>query len=161
MRCKPIQFVFTVALAWWALSPHAWASSAGAGLPMEAPLDALKNSLTGPIARDVGLGAIVGALAMLIFEGQHMSGFVRGCCFLAMGVGALCNAQPLMNGLGIPGATVLATERGDEVLQQWLVAFGTAGVVLFFACCLGSMAYAVFVTKRDRIKARRGESGRN
>jgi type IV secretion system protein TrbC len=161
MRCKPIQFAFTVALAWWALSPHALASTAGGGLPMESPLDTLKNSFTGPIARDVGLVAIVAALGMLIFEGQHMSMFVRSCCFLAMGIGALCNSQLLMNGLGIPGATVLATERGDGPIQGWLAAVGISGLVAFLAWCLGVMAYAVFVTKRDRAKARRGEPGRN
>jgi type IV secretory pathway VirB2 component (pilin) len=161
MRCKPIQFVVTVALALYALSPHAWASTAGAGLPMEGPLDALKNSLTGPIARDVGLGAIVGALGMLIFEGQHMSGFVRGCCFLAMGVGALCNAQPLMNGLGIPGATVLATSGGDELLVQLLGTYGPFAAALLLMGCLGVMAYAVFSGKREGTKPRQETPGRN
>jgi type IV secretion system protein TrbC len=161
MRCKPIQFVFTVALAWWALSPHAWASTAGAGLPMESPLDALKNSFTGPIARDVGLVAIVGALGMLIFEGQHMTGFVRGCCFLAMGIGALCNAQPLMNGLGVPGATVLATSPGDGPLPQWLGAYGPFAAAVLLVGCLGVMTYAFLGSKRSGAAARNDSPDRN
>ena len=128
---------------------------------MEGPLDTLKNSLTGPIARDVGLVAIVAALGMLIFEGQHMTLFVRSCCFLAMGIGALCNAQPLMNGLGIPGATVLATERGDGLLPQWLGACGPFVAAVLLVGCLGVMAYAVLGSKRSGATARRGEPGRN
>src|SRR5689334_2321761 len=80
MRNKQTQFIIALALALFALSGHAWATTAGAGLPMEGPLDTLKNSLTGPIARDVGLVAIFAALGLLIFEGQHMTMFVRSCC---------------------------------------------------------------------------------
>ena len=148
-----------VALALLALSPHAWATSTGGGLPMESPLDALKNSLTGPVARDVGLVAIFAALALLIFEGQHMTAFVRGCCFLAMGVGALCNAEPLMNGLGVKGATI-ATERGGELLQQ-LLAYGPFAAALFFFGGLAAIGYAVLGSKRDGTKTRHDSPGRN
>lgn len=158
---KRLQTVFFIGLALVALSPHAWATTAGGGLPMEGPLDTLKNSLTGPIARDVGLVAIVAALGMLIFEGQHMTMFVRSCCFLAMGIGALCNAQPLMNGLGIPGATVLATERGDELLQQLLGAYGPFAAAVLLVGCLGAMAYAALAGRRHGAKARHDSPGRN
>ena len=161
MRNKQVQFILTFALALFALSGHAWATTAGAGLPMEGPLDALKNSLTGPIARDVGLVAIVAALGMLIFEGQHMTMFVRSCCFLAMGIGALCNAQPLMNGLGVPGATVLATSGGDGLLVQWLGAYGPFAAAALLVGCLGVMAYAVFSGKRSGAKARHDSPGRD
>ena len=127
---------------------------------MESPLDALKNSLTGPVARDVGLVAIVAALGMLIFEGQHMTMFVRSCCFLAMGIGALCNAQPLMSGLGISGATI-APAPGDELFGQLLAAYGTFAAALWLLGPLAAIAYAFFRGERPGAKAQHDSPGRN
>jgi type IV secretory pathway VirB2 component (pilin) len=160
MRSKPTQFLFLFALALYALSPHAWASTAGGGLPMEGPLDALKNSLTGPVARDVGLVAIVAALGMLIFEGQHMTMFVRSCCFLAMGIGALCNAQPLMSGLGIAGATIAAVP-GGEMIREMIVPYGLFVGTLLILGCLGVVALTAPKGNRQDAKARHDSTGRN
>jgi type IV secretion system protein TrbC len=53
-----------------ALAPVALASSAG--MPWESPLQRLVQSLTGPVAKAIGIAAIViAALGMAISEGGH------------------------------------------------------------------------------------------
>ena len=61
-----------VASAWVfvVLAPAAFASSAG--MPWESPLQRLVQSLTGPVAKAIGIAAIViAALGMAISEGGH------------------------------------------------------------------------------------------
>ncbi len=60
-----------------ALAPAAFASSAG--MPWESPLQRLVQSLTGPVAKAIGIAAIViTALGMAMSEGGHsMKTFIK------------------------------------------------------------------------------------
>ena len=64
--------LLAAAFAAWcvAVAPAVFASSAG--MPWESPLQRLVQSLTGPVAKAIGIAAIViAALGMAISEGGH------------------------------------------------------------------------------------------
>lgn len=67
----------TVALAVVATAPVVFAASAG--MPWESPLQRLVQSLTGPVAKAIGIAAIViAALGMAISEGgQTLKTFLK------------------------------------------------------------------------------------
>jgi hypothetical protein len=122
MRSKPIQLLLILTLALWALSSHAWASTAGAGLPMEGPLDKLKQSFSGPIAWDIGLCAAVGGFALVCFAGHQFIEFFRSGTNIALCLGAITGVTALAAGLGINGAEVtkgLAVQAKHELTQSY------------------------------------------
>lgn len=85
---------------------HAFASEGtGGGLPFEAPLVNLKNSLTGPVAFTVSIIGIVVAGAVLIFGGD-LNGFVRTLVFLVLVIAIIVGANTLMSGLFNKGAEI-------------------------------------------------------
>lgn len=95
-----------VTLVWWALSPHAWATSAGQGLPMEAPIQKLQQSLCGPIAFGISLCAAMAAFGAIIFLGHMFGDFVRTCLYIALYISILAAAPGFATALGINGAVV-------------------------------------------------------
>jgi type IV secretion system protein TrbC len=72
---RPIAIAFAVAVL--SVADRAFASSAG--MPWESPLQQLVQSLTGPVAKAIGIASIViAALGMTISEGGHaMKTFLR------------------------------------------------------------------------------------
>lgn len=67
---KHLAFATVVTVWLIAVAPAAFASSAG--MPWESPLQQLVKSLTGPVAKMIGIAAIViAALGMAISEGGH------------------------------------------------------------------------------------------
>jgi type IV secretory pathway VirB2 component (pilin) len=52
----------------------AHAATGGGGLPWEAPLTTLSNSITGPVAYGASIIGIVGAGGILIFAGGQING---------------------------------------------------------------------------------------
>ena len=92
---------FTFAFASYA---HA-SAAAGGGLPYEAWLTKLQESLTGPVAFSVSLIGIVGAGGVLIFGGE-LNAFLRTLVFIVLVMALLVGANTMMSGLFGTGAVV-------------------------------------------------------
>ena len=92
---------FTLAFASQA---HA-SAAAGGGLPYEAWLTKLQESLTGPVAFSVSLIGIVGAGGVLIFGGE-LTAFLRTLVFIVLVMALLVGANTMMSGLFGTGAVV-------------------------------------------------------
>ena len=85
----------------------AWAGAAGGGLPWEAPLQMVANSLTGPVALAVSLIALMVAGGTLVFGGE-LSEFARRSCDAVLAIAFLVLGAGFMSLLfGVAGATVL------------------------------------------------------
>lgn len=85
----------------------AHAAGGGGALPWDPPLMMLRQDLTGNVAFSVGLIAMFGAGAALLFAREEMTGFVRTMVFLVLLVAFLVNVQNAAAALGIAGASVL------------------------------------------------------
>ncbi len=89
-----------------ALHPDAaQASSAGGGLPWDAPLTTLKNDLTGPVAFTISLLAMVACGAALVFGGE-INEFVRRIIMLVLVAALITGVVNVASALGITGAIV-------------------------------------------------------
>ena len=108
MRNRPIQPLFLVAAGLLALGPHAWANTAGAGLPMEAPLQKLEQSFTGPIPYYGGIIGVVVTIIIMAFHGHTMGDFGKGVVITVMVVAFACAVPGALGTLGITGATIEA-----------------------------------------------------
>lgn len=84
------------------LSSNAWASTAGAGLPWEGPLQTFANSLQGPVATSISIIALIGAAAsMMFFEvGRGMRWFLTA----VIGFSIASSAFGLMGMFGLTSA---------------------------------------------------------
>jgi type IV secretion system protein VirB2 len=84
----------------------AWAGAAGGGLPWEAPLQRVADSLTGPVALAVSLIALMVAGGTLVFGGE-LSEFARRSCVAVLAIAFLVLGAGFMTQLfGVAGATV-------------------------------------------------------
>jgi type IV secretion system protein TrbC len=81
------------------------AGGGGGGLPWEAPLTTIANSMTGPVAFSLSLIGIVVAGAMLVFGGE-INEFARRAAYLTLAIGVLIAATNLLNTLFAAGALV-------------------------------------------------------
>jgi type IV secretion system protein VirB2 len=81
------------------------AAGGGSGLPWEAPLTSIANSMTGPVAFSLSLIGIVVAGGMLVFGGE-INEFARRAAYLALAIGVLIAATNLLNTLFAAGAVV-------------------------------------------------------
>ena len=145
-----------VTLAWWALSPHAWATSAGQGLPLEAPIQKLQQSLCGPIAFGISLCSAIAAFGAIIFLGHMLGEFVRTCLYIALCISILAAAPGFATALGISGATVVAAPvDGHELFKRGCLVTGMLCLV-----SLASLIYACWRTARSRSKLQRDVQGR-
>jgi type IV secretory pathway VirB2 component (pilin) len=106
-------------LAFVAFSPHAWASTAGAGLPMEAPIQKLQQSLCGPIAFDIALCAAMAAFGAIIFLGHMFGDFVRTCLYIALCISTLAAAPGFASALGINDA--VCGKGGADGFVGWVM----------------------------------------
>jgi type IV secretion system protein TrbC len=77
-------------------SEQAHASTHGGGLPYEAWLKKLQDSMTGPVARGLSLIGIVVAGGMLIFGGE-LNAFARTAIFIVLVMALLVGANSFMN----------------------------------------------------------------
>lgn len=91
------------------LAPElAWAGSAQ-GLPYEAPLERLVNSLTGPVAMGISLIGVVVSGAMLVWGGE-LGDFAKTILRLVLAVAIIMGASGLVrNFMGANGALISAT----------------------------------------------------
>jgi type IV secretory pathway VirB2 component (pilin) len=113
MRSKPIQLLLTIALALFALSGHAWASTGGAGLPWESPLTTLANSFTGPVPYAISLIGIVSVGGVVIFGGE-LGYFVRGLLVLVLVISMIVAAKNFLSGLGFNSGAEIGTAVKTE-----------------------------------------------
>ena len=87
-----LQILIIVAFT-FAFTSYAHASaSAGGGLPYEAWLTKLQQSMTGPVAFSVSLIGIVGAGGVLIFGGE-LNAFLRTLVFIVLVMALLVGCQ--------------------------------------------------------------------
>jgi type IV secretory pathway VirB2 component (pilin) len=86
--------------------PDAHASAGGGGgLPYEGWLGKVTDSITGPVAYAISLGALVAAGAALIFGGD-MNGFMKALLFITLVLSMIVAAKNFLSGLTGTGATV-------------------------------------------------------
>lgn len=83
----------------------AFASTTGAGLPWESPLDTIKASITGPVAFVISLLAIIGAGAGLVFGGE-ISGFLKTLIYIVLVIALIIGATNLMSMFSSSGAII-------------------------------------------------------
>jgi type IV secretion system protein TrbC len=70
--------------------------SAFAAMPWEGPLEKIKTSLTGPVAKAIGVIAMAIAGAMLAFGGE-LSEFAKRICTIVLALAVLLLAQNFIN----------------------------------------------------------------
>src|ERR1700736_760566 len=88
----------------------AHAATGGGGLPWEAPLTTLSNSITGPVAYGVSIIGIVGAGGILIFAGGQVNEFLRAVLFCVLVIAFIIAAKNTMSAFGFAA--------GDEMTQS-------------------------------------------
>lgn len=91
--------LFCVALATPALA------SGGGGLPWEAPLQQIQQSITGPVAGFIALAAVAVAGGMLIFGGE-LNDFARRLMYVVLVAGILLGATQIVGLFGASGASI-------------------------------------------------------
>lgn len=102
MKKRALWFLFIA----WVLFPHTAAAATTGAMPWEAPLQAIEQSLTGPVALMVALIGIFATGATLIWGGE-MNEFGRRGVLLALVVSVLVFASGLLaNAFGVGGALI-------------------------------------------------------
>lgn len=95
------------------------------GLPWEAPLQQIEQSITGPVAGYIALAAVAIAGGMLIFGGE-LNDFARRLVFIVLVAGILLGATTIVGLFGATGASIgiaLQSEpKGQPIVE------GTANV---------------------------------
>lgn len=104
----------TVAVLCLVLATPALASSGG-GLPWEAPLQQIQESITGPVAGFIALAAVAIAGGMLIFGGE-LNDFARRLMYVVLVAGILLGATQIVDLFGASGASI--GDVADEAPQD-------------------------------------------
>ncbi len=81
------------------------ASTTGAGLPWESPLQTIKASITGPVAFVISILSLVSAGAGLLWGGE-LSGFIKVLCYIVIVISLIVGAANFMNIFNISGALI-------------------------------------------------------
>lgn len=107
MSVRSLLFLLVaVSLVLVAMPDLAFASdSGGGGLPWEAPLKTVTNSIKGPVAYAISLIGIVAAGAMLVFGGE-VNEFLRRVIMLVLVISLIVFASNVLSTL-FNGAAVL------------------------------------------------------
>lgn len=89
-----------IGCCWIAGLAHAAEGGGGGGgtLPWNTPLETLGNSLTGSLAKAIGVIAIAGAGGMLAFGGE-LSDFTKRILMVVLALAVMILAKGLMNNL--------------------------------------------------------------
>jgi type IV secretion system protein VirB2 len=88
------------------------ATGAGGALPYETWLNALRTSVTGPVAFAVSIIGIVVAGGMLIFGGE-LNHFFRSLIFLVLVMALTVGAQNMMGTFFGTGAVITGLDQGS------------------------------------------------
>ncbi|EAI9716649.1 TrbC/VirB2 family protein [Campylobacter coli] len=84
---------------------YALASTTGAGLPWEGPLEQIKASLSGPVAFIMSILAIIGAGAALIW-GNEFGGFIKTLFYIVIVIALIAGANSFMSLFSTSGALI-------------------------------------------------------
>ncbi|ELZ8966078.1 TrbC/VirB2 family protein [Campylobacter coli] len=84
---------------------YALASTTGAGLPWEGPLEQIKASLSGPVAFIMSILAIIGAGAGLIWGGE-LGGFIKTLIYIVLVIAIVVGAGNFMGIFNTSGALI-------------------------------------------------------
>jgi type IV secretion system protein TrbC len=76
-------------------------ASAQGALPWESPLTALQTSLTGPIAKSIGVIALAVSGGMLAFGGE-LNEFTKRIMMVVLAISVMLLAGSFVTGLGLP-----------------------------------------------------------
>lgn len=95
------------------LASPALAGSGGGGLPWEAPLQQIQESITGPVAGYIALAAVAIAGGMLIFGGE-LNDFARRLVYVVLVAGILLGATQIVGLFGATGASIGAIEAPSD-----------------------------------------------
>jgi type IV secretion system protein VirB2 len=87
------------------LSASPTLASSGGGLPWEAPLQQIQESITGPVAGFIALAAVAIAGGMLIFGGE-LNDFARRLMYVVLVAGILLGATQIVGLFGATGASI-------------------------------------------------------
>ena len=115
----------------------------GGGLPYEAWLTKLQQSLTGPVAYSLSIIGIVVAGGVLIFGGE-LNAFVRTLIFVVLVMGLLVGAQNLMSTFFGQGALIGAAQSVPGVREgvtwrfEWFQFTGLETDLICFWVGIGS-----------------------
>jgi type IV secretion system protein VirB2 len=110
MKYKFSLFVCVIGLILCA-GHSAHAATGGGGLPWEAPLTTLSNSITGPVAYGASIIGIVGAGGILIFAGGQINEFLRAVMYIVLVIAFVIAAKNTMTAFGWgAGAEITRTE---------------------------------------------------
>ncbi|AIL64740.1 Conjugal transfer protein TrbC [Rickettsiales bacterium Ac37b] len=101
---KRISFLILTFL--FSLSNRVYAYTGGAGLPWEAPLKTLQESLTGPVAMTVAIMAMCVSGIALVW-GEEISGFTRRILMLVLAISVLVSSASIITTLfSVSGALI-------------------------------------------------------
>ena len=95
----------------------AFAGGGGGGLPWEAPLQTLANSLTGPVALGISIIAMAAACGTLIFGGE-LNDFARRLMYVVLVAGILLGATQIVGLFGASGASIGTVETVQSTLAR-------------------------------------------
>lgn len=85
-------------------------AGSGGGLPWEAPLQQIQQSITGPVAGFIALAAVAIAGGMLIFGGE-LNDFARRLMYVVLVAGILLGATQIVGLFGATGASIASLEQ--------------------------------------------------
>lgn len=88
-------------------------ASTGGGLPWEAPLQQIQQSITGPVAGFIALAAVAVAGGMLIFGGE-LNDFARRLMYVVLVAGILLGATQIVGLFGASGASIGSFEQAQQ-----------------------------------------------
>ena len=106
---RPIRPYGAVLASAIVLSASPVIASSGGGLPWEAPLEQIQQSITGPVAGFIALAAVAVAGGMLIFGGE-LNDFARRLMYVVLVAGILLGASQIVALFGATGAVIAAVE---------------------------------------------------
>lgn len=99
-------------------------AGSGGGLPWEAPLEQIQESITGPVAGYIALAAVAIAGGMLIFGGE-LNDFARRLVYVVLVAGILLGATTIVGLFGATGASVgLRVDKSTTTTERSEVSHG-------------------------------------
>ena len=106
MKAKGLRNLSAAVFCWCMVTAANASGGGGGGLPWEAPLKKIADSLTGPVALAISLIAFVVAGGTLVFGGE-LSEFARRAVMVVLAVAFLVLGGQFMSTLfGVSGALI-------------------------------------------------------
>ncbi len=103
-----LSYILLGVLLMMVLAPDLFASSTG--MPWEAPLTKIKNSLSGPVAGVISLIGVIAAGSMLLFGNSgDFSGTFRAIVWMVLIISLIITANVIINFFTASGAVIILT----------------------------------------------------